>query len=350
MSHCDGSRYRFHLLSPFKNSAFADTILRQHHIEFITDSSRDKISHLHCIYLLYRVVKTNQYDIVHCHINNSIGLFYAFVSKLAGARRVVAHTHNDAFGSGMRVVKHILRVICILLLRNVPDLYLACSDKAGKWTFGKSVSKSKQYHVIYNGIDINKFSYDYSKRTLLRRQYNLEGKYIIGHVGHFNYQKNQAYLLDVVEKVIKTVDNAFFFFIGTGETKSSFVNEVDERNLKEYVAVIDPVSNIQDYYSMFDLFVFPSIFEGFGIVMVEAQISGLRVIASDAVPRETDLTHEVVFIPVNNESTSIWADSIIAANGSTQLRVSHDKSTFEKYDINCIANTLRKCYRQLLAN
>lgn len=114
---------------------------------------------------------------------------FAAVSKRAGVKRVVIHTHNNSFGAGNLALKKLLRIISIGVFGSIPDLYLACSEEAGKWTFGTGIERKENYHVIYNGIDQRKFLYNMEKRNKLRKYYSLADKFIVGHIGHFNYQK-----------------------------------------------------------------------------------------------------------------------------------------------------------------
>lgn len=299
--------------------------------------------------MLFLYLKNKKYDIVHCHINNAIGLIFVAASKLAGVQKVVVHTHNNSFGSGKLLLKMLLRRVSIGLFGNKPDFYLACSDEAGKWTFGTCVEKKSNYHVVYNGIDRKKFFYNRETRNKLREKYMLSEKFIIGHIGHFNYQKNQKFLLKTVQEVSRNIPNVHYFFVGTVETKKGFLKEIHDKKLENFVTVIDTVSNPQDYYSMFDMFAFPSHFEGFGIVMIEAQISGLQVICSECVPKETAVTQYVTYLPIDTEeSVQLWNTAIIKCSREIR-KIDRSKSVkCTQYDIVQISKKIEGYYAELL--
>lgn len=339
----------YEICAAFLESEYAFDILEDRRIKFTSFYQKNEYNFKDCIKGLYTYLKKEQYDIVHCHINNAIGLIFAVAAKMAGAKKVVVHTHNNSFGAGKLVLKKILRKMSICMFGNIPDLYLACSNEAGRWTFGTNNEKKKNYHVIYNGIDPNKFRYNEEVRNKLRKQYGVSEKFIIGHIGHFNYQKNQAFLLDTIENVSRAIPNVCYFFVGAGETKKAFIDRIHERKLEKFVIVIDSVSNPQDYYSLFDVFAFPSHFEGFGIVMIEAQTSGLPIVCSENVPRETVISTHVKFLPIDTEeSVHLWESAIIDYK-STVYAV--DRSTTNictKYAISEISKKIEGYYMDLM--
>ena len=343
------NNYTYEICTGFLESEFAFDVLKENQIPITAFYQDREYSFKACVRGLYAYLKRHKFNIVHCHINNSIGLLFAVVSKLAGVKRVVVHTHNNSFGAGKLLIKKILRLVAIGLFRNTPDVYLACSDNAGKWTFGSKVERKKNYHVVYNGIEQRRFRYDDEKREILREQYKLSEKFVVGHIGHFNYQKNQAFLLQTIQDVSQMIPNVHYFFVGTGETKSEFLKEVKEQHLDDFVTVIETVDNPQDYYSMFDIFAFPSRFEGFGIVMIEAQISGLPVVCSEMVPKETKITPHVKFLPIEKSSDiQLWKDAIMESKTVIQEIERSTTSFCEIYDITEISKKIEGYYKSLM--
>jgi len=276
-------------------NSFGVSELQRNNVTFIASESSGDYSFYDVLHNFNRFMKHHHFDIVHCHINNSIGLVFVWLAKYHGANVVIAHTHNNSFGAGNLMLKKFLRSLSLMMFGRQPDIFFACSDEAGQWTFGKKIEE-KNYHVIYNGIDISKFTYNIQARKELRERYDLNGKYIIGHIGHFNYQKNQQYLINLIPDFRENIKNYHLFLIGSGETKEKIKEQVNAMGADKEVTFIDPVNDIERYYSMFDLFILPSNFEGFGIVVIEAQAAGLNVICSTEVPTETNFSGQVCYL------------------------------------------------------
>lgn len=348
VTHFSG-KYNCEICAAFLESEYAFDEMKRKGIKFHALYRDKEYSFKECVKGLYTYLKTGEYAIIHCHINNSIGLIFVMVAKLAGIPHVVVHTHNNSFGAGKLWLKKMLRVISICLFGNMPDLYLSCSDEAGRWTFGTTSAKKANYYVVYNGIDQGKFRYNLEKRNELRDKYALNEKFIIGHIGHFNYQKNQIFLLRTIREVSQKIPNVHYFFIGTGETKKNFLEEINNCKLNEFVTVIDAVPNPQDYYSMFDVFALPSHFEGFGIVMIEAQMSGLQVVCSENVPKETAISQSVEYLPVDSdESVRRWINAFIKCNKKTEKLDRTQIMRCEKYDIRKISEKIEGYYNIMM--
>lgn len=346
-----GPNVEYEICTAFQESDYGLESLKERGVRFSVCGDGGTYRFEACLVGLCRRLKSEVVDVLHCHINNSIGLTFALVAKQLGVRYVIVHTHNNAFGEGHLLVKNVLRKLCILLLAGVPDFYLACSDESGRWTFGQRVVKSNHYHVVHNGINRKKFEYNPEARTALRKQYGLEDRWIVGHIGHFNYQKNQTFLLQTVCDTARQIPNVHYFFVGTGETQKAFLEKATRLGLQDRITVVDSVNNAEDYYSMFDLFAFPSHFEGFGIVMLEAQMSGLPVLCSEYVPLETDISHQVQFMPIDEpDSAQIWSRAIIESKQKTNRKLRTAAPDCAKYDIERISREIEGYYTELMEN
>ena len=169
---------------------------------------------------------------------------------------------------------------------------------------------------------------------------------IIGHVGRFMKQKNHKYLIDIFAEFNRRVPDSYLLLLGTGELEDEIHHYVNERGLSDRVIFTGSVANVEDFYSAMDVFVLPSLYEGFPVVSVEAQAADLPILISDNVDPSCDITNNVNFIPVNLRFT-IWVNEII--NLSTQKRntLILDVLKTKNYDIHNESKKLESIYKNV---
>ena len=186
--------------------------------------------------------------------------------------------------------------------------FFACSTEAAKWLFGKKIFIKKLFYFIPNSIELAKFSFDYSNRINLRTKLRISiDDFVIGHVGRFDYQKNHRFIFSFFSALIKNKPHTKLILIGEGNDKAYFNDWVIRKSLQNNVIFVNNTDNIHQYYSVFDLFVLPSKFEGLGIVLLEAQANGLNCLVSPFIPKEVNFSGNVNFL---NLSKKIWSVKI----------------------------------------
>lgn len=246
-----------------------------------------------------------EYKIIHGHVR-STGAIYLKIAKRFGLA-TIAHSHNTSSGKGLdAIVKNLLQYP----LRHTADILLACSVDAGRWLFGKKIDQKSNFKVIKNAIDIDKYKFNEGKRDFVREQTNLKDKYIIGHVGRLCYQKNQLFLIDVFVEILKVRSDAILMLIGEGELRGEIEKKISDNNLEKHVILIGSVENVNDYFQAMDVFVFPSHYEGLGIVLIEAQAAGLKCVVSDNIPNEAIVTKLVKTMSLNSSINS-WVNEVL---------------------------------------
>lgn len=200
------------------------------------------------------------------------------------------------------------------------------------------------FRVIPNGLDLDVCHYDAAVREEVRRQMGWDGKRIVGHVGRFNEQKNHRFLIDVFEKLHEMQPDTQLVLIGQGELEEEIRERVAQKGLTEAVSFLGVRDDVIRLYQGMDLFLFPSLFEGLGIVLIEAQACGLPVLTSDAIPAEAFVTDIMQAMPLT-ASAQTWADKAqkllcdAAPRGDTR-----DSIAKAGYDIRCLAETLKSVY------
>ena len=309
---------------------------RENGIQLVALPSRHKETLRHYI-VLWKALREGRYDIVHDHGSSSMMAIELTIAKLAGIKIRIAHCHNKVVGSEWKykVLKPIFKYSY--------TKGLACSRLAGEWIFGK-----EHFQVLTNGFDTKAFIYNEAGRLNIRRQLNIESNFVVGHVGRFNNQKNQEFLLEVFREVGKNRSDAILLLVGTGPDFEKIKELVAVHPYKDRIILYGESGNMEQLYSAMDVFVFPSKYEGLGLVAVEAQINGLPCVISDVVPREVVVGDNVNFISLD-ESISTWSSAIVGKSATKKYRQDFYKNNQElilNYDINYCANSLEKVYQQ----
>lgn len=279
-----------------------------------------------------------EYKILHSHVRSYASL-YLPIAKKHGVKTII-HSHNISNGYGIKaVVKNIIQYP----LRYQADYLFACSDKAGAWLFGKASLKHKNYMKIPNAIDSQRFSYNEEKRIKMRKELNIEDKFVVGNVGRLTRQKNHLFLLDIFAIIRSKEQNSCLLLVGDGDYYDLIEKKCKQLEIQDNVIILRNKSNVEDYYMAMDVFVFPSLWEGLGIVAIEAQTTGLPCIVSDMVPDEVDIGSELIDVVSLSDNAEKWADVIIAQKG--KLRKNQIESTKKAgFDVKDSAYQLQQFY------
>ena len=243
---------------------------------------------------LYKVFKENDYKIVHSHIN-TLSVFPLRIAKKAGVPVRIAHSHSTTNKKEWKknLLKNILRPFSKVYATN----YMCCSELAGRWLFGDKTYDEGKVYLLNNAIDIDKFKYDENIRKQKRKELGIDdGTFVIGHIGRFVEQKNHRFLIDIFNEVHKERSNSLLLLIGQGPLMEEIKEKVHSLNLDDSVIFLGQRNDVNEFYNAMDLFLFPSLYEGLGMVLIEAQSSGLYCITSDEVPIVANVTGNVIFV------------------------------------------------------
>ena len=209
---------------------------------------------------LYRIFKENNYKIIHSHIN-ALSVFPLRIAKKAKIPVRIAHSHSTSNKKEWK--KNILKMILRPLSKLYANNYFACTEYAGKWLFGKKVVERKELNVINNAIDLKKFEFNENTRKALREELGIkDDTLIIGHVGRFMKQKNHEFLVEVFNEVYKKNQNTLLILIGQGPLLSEIKQKAINLNIEDKIKFIGQVTDVEKYYNIMDIFLFPSIYEG----------------------------------------------------------------------------------------
>ena len=177
------------------------------------------------------------------------------------------------------------------------------------WFFSQKIIHSDKYKVIPNAIDIDQYKRNDEIRTIMRKKYRIEDKIVIGHVGRFHFQKNHSFLIDIFEQLAKRNEKYRLILIGQGMLENDINKLVGQKGLEKKVIFCGVQSDTSKFYQMMDCFVLPSLFEGLGIVALEAQACSLPCVLSDQVPHIVKVNDNVSFLSLKADLSG-WVDGI----------------------------------------
>jgi glycosyltransferase involved in cell wall biosynthesis len=247
-----------------------------------------------------------EFRVVQGHMTSTAGI-YLPIAKKAGVPVVAAHARNAGVVKGL---KGLATRFFRRGLAKKADHCFACSALAGQDVFGEAAMKAGQVKVIYNAIDVGRFTYNEKVRRQVRAQLGIDTELVLGHVGRFQYQKNHPYLLEVFAAVCKKQPDARLLLLGEGEDRPAMEEKCRRLGIADKVQFLGNRKDAERFYQAMDLFLLPSFFEGLPGVLVEAQAAGLRCFVSDTVTREAKATDLVTYLSIG-EPPVRWAEEIL---------------------------------------
>ena len=282
-----------------------------------------------------------EFQVLHLH-NAFLARFLYKKAKRAGIRLFITHAHgtcwSDHFLNGLRN-----RLSCINL-HNYTDVCFACSKLAGEFIYGANAS----FYVINNAIDTDKYSFDFDLRMRLRKKYNLQEKFVLGHVGRMAYPKNPLFILDIFKEAKKKIPNAVLLYAGDGVLQNEIICHTKKLDLEDSVLFLGNCQNANELYNVMDVFLLPSLYEGLPVVGVEAQCNSLPIIMSTAITNEVGI-FQYRYISLENEAT-YWSKNLIdlaenSVRNKEDALVAIRKNGF---DIKVEGKRLENLYNELL--
>lgn len=251
-----------------------------------------------------KILRQTDYKIIHCHMN-TLSVFWLREAKRAGVPIRIAHSHSTA-GKG-ETARNILKCTLRPFSKVFPTHFCACSEYAGRWLFGDRLYDSGKVKLIKNAIDISTFTFDPQVREIIRKELGIENKLVIGHVGRFMKQKNHSFLIDIFNQVQKREPDSVLLLVGGGELEQEIQDKVSSLGLKDSVWFLGVRNDVHRLLQGMDVFLLPSLYEGLPVVGIEAQASGLKMVASDAVTKEAKIIESFAFMSLS-QSAKEWAE------------------------------------------
>lgn len=293
------------------------------------------------IHSLDRFFAEHSYTIVHAHLN-SYCTWVLGAAERAGVPVRIAHSRNSGMDHNWKAIFKFLSKQFV----NGPATHkFACSRQAGEWLFGKrGIAPPNQFMVIPNGFDIRKFSFSEEKRQHFRESLGLTSELAVVHVGRITYQKNHPFLIKVFHKLLAFHPDAKLFLFGNGDLSDAVKQQCCDLGIEDRVVFMGNVPNVGDYLSAMDVMVFPSVYEGFGTVVIETQCNGLPTIASNVLPEDTKITECMEFLSLKKNTPREWAQEIERLSNAVVRKDRTDEIKAAGYDIRDTYRILSEFY------
>ncbi|TLQ39886.1 glycosyltransferase family 1 protein [Ruoffia tabacinasalis] len=283
------------------------------------------------------ILSNENYDVIHSYNITRSPIFF-IVAKTRKIKHRIFHARTNKIDGN--IIKKIFLRINIYIATLLATKLLANSRKAGEFFFNK-----KQFEILNNGLDIEKFKFNIDKRNEIRLKLKLGDELVIGHMGRFTEAKNHLFLIEIFNEFIKKQPNTKLLLVGDGPLQENIMKKIKQMNLENKVIFTGPVENPQDYFQSMDYFLFPSKYEGFGNVVIEAQASGLEILAADTLPMATQVTDLINYYSI--ECTPMeWSENI-KLKKQIQRENYYKKVLKSGYDISEVLQIKEDLYRKL---
>ena len=275
----------------------------------------------------------------------STAAIYLPIAKKHGVKCTIAHARSAGVDPGLKgmLTKWLRRD-----LYQKTDVCFACSKEAAISVFGRPKYEKGEVRILPNAVELGQYQEADEMEAhaqVIKKKYDLQNAFVIGHVGRFHYAKNHVFLLNVFSEIHKQDANTVLLLAGDGELRPEIERQISELDLKKDVLLLGSRSDVPKLLMSADCCLFPSVWEGFGMVAVEAQAAGLPCICSDAIPQSVKVTEHCIFISTENAQT--WAGKALAfALNANKLSRNAIQSVIDNgFDINNSSEKLCSFYQ-----
>ncbi|PIC91028.1 glycosyl transferase family 1 [Sporosarcina sp. P21c] len=288
----------------------------------------------------YNLLKQHpEYKIIHGHVRSTAAIYLNIANEFG--LMTVAHSHSTSSGEGLSAfIKNALQY----RIRFTADYLFACSKTAGEWLFGEKATKNENFLILNNAIDAKKYIYNEQVRKMKRNELRMDNSFIIGHIGRFSTPKNHDFLIDVFNEVYKKNKNAKLILVGDGNLRDYIMKKVNRLGLCEVIFFTGLRTDISELLQAMDIVVFPSLYEGLPVTIIEAQASGLPCLVSNRITKEVKITKLVEFLSLEDDA-ELWAKKTIEISEGFERENMYNEIVLGEYDIKSVS----KKYEELFA-
>ncbi|WP_170959562.1 glycosyltransferase family 1 protein [Priestia megaterium] len=250
-----------------------------------------------------------EYRVVHQHLSSLSYIEPLKYARKYGVSTRVVHSHNTKQGgSPLHKYTHKFNK---LFIKSIATHHFACSKLAAQWLYPQKQYKSNDFKLINNAIDTENFIFDEKTRALTRLDLGISNRFVLGHIGRFNHQKNHDLLIDIFKEVHDRNPSALLLLVGDGVLRSDIEEKVRKLGLSEDVLFTGIRADIPQLLQAMDTFVMPSYHEGLPVTLIEAQASDLPCVLSENITKEVEILNTVRWCSLTDD-LSVWAENILS--------------------------------------
>lgn len=283
------------------------------------------------------ILERREWQAIHVHGNAAIYLLPLGLANRLNYPKIIMHSHSVSVQHPAYYPIHWLNRF---RLARMCSCSLACSAAAGKWMFG-----DRGFSVLKNGVDLEQYRFDGGKRQEIRNRLNLTGKFVVGHVGRFSKPKNHGRILGIFSEILRKKPESVLLLVGDGELEQSIRQTAHSMGLADSVVFSGRQQDVGAYLSAMDVFLFPSLWEGLGNVLIEAQTNGLPCVASrEAVVDEVRISEDLHMLSLE-QGDEQWAGLVLAVQTDLTRRAqAFSLAEQSGYDIRQVTDRLLEIY------
>ena len=319
------------------------TVSRQIHIQNEIEASGAGLKYISCYAEenyerfaeeMRSILQQGGYDVVHLHTRFWKSFLVEEIARDCGIPKVIVHAHNTEVNLEEQEARSMAEKVHWQKRKefntSLATDFWACSTLAADWLFGEQIPRDRIV-IMNNAVEVEKFLFSQAIREKYRREFGLEGCFVIGCIGHLAYQKNQEFLISLFAEVCKKIANARLLLIGSGPLEDEMNQQAEALGLSEKIvfACLDDDTKFGLLQAM-DLYCQPSRFEGLPVSMIEAQTAGLMCLASDTITQEVAITENVKRLPLDTE---LWLERIVELSAGYERKDMYEVITAAGYNM-----------------
>lgn len=318
-------------------SLYDDEVIGMGGRPFYFDQNRSMASNLSKI-----LKEHGPFQVVHSHVYFYSGAVL-YIASRHGVPIRIAHAHNTSFGQVYTWKRKAYEWLMRRLILRCATVLLGCSKDACEFVFGPNCMEDSRCSVLCNGFDVKAFLFNQKDRDRIREEYNLNDRLVVGHLGRFEEQKNHRQLVEQFAALYRMRPDASLLLVGRGSLMNSIREKCKKLGILDSVVFAGAQKQPAAFLSAMDVFLFPSLYEGLGSALIEAQANGLHVVTSaGVVPNEIDVTGKATFVPLS-DGPEIWSEKVLEHCGRKDAEAANRKVA-EKYEIQTITDILARIY------